>query len=144
MNADSKSTRRWLFRETLLLQLKLLLGAARDLALTPVSLVAAAFDFLRAKDNPPRWFPLVLRLGEQSDHWIDLWRAGRAADATQRENVDALLMRIEGVVRDPKEGARHARVLKRWAERSVRKARQRMAQTESDATGQEMPEQPRD
>lgn len=126
-NPPPKSPRRWLIREVLLLQVKLLLGAARDLALTPITLVAAAIDFVRAKQHAPHWFPLVLRLGEHSDHWIDLWRAGHAEDAPQRENVDALLARIEGVVRDPSEGARRARVLKRWAERQMARARQRMA-----------------
>ena len=135
MDADHKSIRRRLVRDVLLVQVKLLLGAARDLALTPVSLVAAAVDFVRAGHEPPRWLPLVLRLGEHSDQWIDLWAAGRHADEPPRENVDALLSRIENVVRDPKEGTRRARVLKRWAERQVSRARQRMAATGS-GTGQ--------
>ncbi len=42
-----------------------------------------------------------------------------------RENVDTLLARVEEVVRDPQTGARRARVLKRWAERQMARARQR-------------------
>ena len=42
-----------------------------------------------------------------------------------RESVDALLFRVEEVVRDPQTGARRARVLRRWAERQIARARQR-------------------
>ena len=121
-------TRKALIKDVVLLQFKLLLGAARDLALTPISLAAAAIDFVRAGHEPPRWLPWVLRLGERSDHWIDLWAAGRHPGEAPRENVDALLARVEEVVRDPQSGARRARILKRWAERQVARARQRMAQ----------------
>jgi hypothetical protein len=68
----------------------------------------------------------VLRLGEQSERWIDTWSAGRQDEEPQRGNVDALLASVEEVVRDPKVGAHRARVLKRWAERQVARARQRI------------------
>jgi hypothetical protein len=68
----------------------------------------------------------MLRLGERSDEWIDLWAAARNAKAPRRENVDALLARVEEVVNDPQTGARRARVLKRWAERQMRRARERI------------------
>jgi hypothetical protein len=124
-NANTGALRRRLVKDVVLLQFKLLLGAARDLALTPVTLVAAAIDFAFAHRQPPRWFPLILRLGERSDHWIDLWSAARAADEAPRENVEALLARVEEVVRDPATGARRARILKRWAERQLARARAR-------------------
>ncbi|MEO5558694.1 MAG: hypothetical protein ABIR10_03335, partial [Dokdonella sp.] len=50
------------------------------------------------------------------------------AQAGQRENVDALLARVEEVVRNPQTGARKARVLKRWAERQVSRARKQAAE----------------
>jgi hypothetical protein len=110
-----------------MLQLKLLLAALRDQALRPHALAAALLDLVLLKAQPPRFFRKVLRLGHWSDGWIDLWAGGEDGDAPRRENVDALLARVEEVVRDPHTGARRARVLKRWAERQLARARQRAA-----------------
>jgi hypothetical protein len=122
MNPEPATTRRTLIKDVLLLQVKLLLDALRDLALSPLTLAAAAIDCILAGRQAPRYFYAVLRLGERSEHWIDLWSAARGAKSTDRENVDLLLARVEEVVRDPKVGARQARVLKRWAERQARRA----------------------
>ena len=132
-NPDAASARKTLVRNVLLLQLKLLLDALRDLALSPLTLAAAAVDFVLAGHQPPRYFRGVLKLGERSEEWIDLWSAARDPGAPERANVDALLVRVEEIVSDPKVGARRARVLKRWAERQVTRARQRIA---SDASTQ--------
>ena len=126
MNPDASHTPHSLVRAVLLLQLKLLLGALRDLVLSPLTLAAAALDFVLSGHQSPRWFRFVLRLGERSDEWIDLWSGAHDAPSPQRENVDALLARVEEVVRDPQTGARRARVLKRWAERQVSRARRRI------------------
>lgn len=118
-----------LVRAVARLQLKLLLDALRDIALSPLTLGAAAIDLVRIRRHPPRLFDAVLRLGERTDHWIDLWSGTARAGADRRENVDALLERVEEIVRDPHVGARRARVLRRWAERQVARARQRAAIT---------------
>ncbi|HMM66694.1 MAG TPA: hypothetical protein PKC03_07100 [Dokdonella sp.] len=144
MNPDTAPTRSSLARDVLLLQFKLLLDALRDLALSPLTLAAAALDFLLAGRQPPRYFHAVLKLGERSDEWIDLWAAARGARATDRENVDAMLARIEEVISDPKTGARRARVLKRWAERQMSRARKRseLPGPPADAAdGTEMPDE---
>jgi hypothetical protein len=128
MQPDLKATRRSLIRDVLLLQLKLLLGAGRDLVLIPIALVAALFDLIRLKEHEPTYFRQVLTLGERSDRWIDVWYANHDQQAEPRENVDALLVRVEQVVRNREEGARQARVLKRWAERQIARARQRVTE----------------
>lgn len=125
MNPEKKRTAGALVRAVVLLQLKLLLNAARDIVLIPLALIAAAADLALLKTDEPRFFRAVLRLGERSDRWIDVWSGGRESHEDPRENVDALLARVEDVVRDPQSGARRARVLKRWAERQVMRARQR-------------------
>jgi hypothetical protein len=125
MDNDLKATRKALIRDVLLLQVKLLLGAARDLALTPVTLTAALLDLIRSRHEEPRYFHQVLRFGERTDEWIDVWSAGRRDAAPPRGNVDAVLASVEQIVRDPKVGAYRARVLKRWAERQVSRARAR-------------------
>lgn len=127
MNDDHKRTATALIKAVALLQLKVLLGAARDLVLGPVALVAALADLILLQRQEPRLFRAVLRFGERSDAWIDVWSAGRYPGESPRENVEALLERVEEVVRDPQTGARRARVLKRWAERQITRARQRAA-----------------
>lgn len=119
-------------RTVALLQVKLLLNAARDLVLIPLALAAALADLALLRSDQPRFLRAVLRLGEMSDRWIDVWSGGRDAHEDPRENVDTLLARVEDVVRDPQSGARRARVLKRWAERQVTRARQRASRSAAD------------
>jgi hypothetical protein len=125
MNSGNKETAGRLIKEVVLLQLKVLIGAARDLVFGPLAIVAALVDLLFLRQNEPRYFNAVLRLGERSDRWIDVWSGGRDVESPKRENVDALIARVEEVVRDPQTGARRARVLKRWAERQMARARER-------------------
>lgn len=128
MNTEPKRPAWPLIKAVALLQLKLLVGAARDLVLSPITLAAAALDLLFLKSHEPRFFRATLRMGEHTEDWIDLWSHGRGADAPPRENFEALLARVEEVVRDPQTGARRARVLKRWAERQAVRAKQRAAE----------------
>jgi hypothetical protein len=124
-DSEQKRSASALIKSVAILQLKLLLDAARDLALAPTAIAAALLDLLLIKHQAPRFFRNVLRIGEHSDRWIDVWSGGRDADEPHRENVDALISRVEEIVRDPEIGARRARVLRRWAERQVSRARQR-------------------
>lgn len=127
MNSEHSRSAIALIKSVAVLQLKVLLGAARDLAISPLAWAAALGDLVLLKSQEPRFFRSVLRYGEHSDKWIDVWSGGRDADAPQRENVDALITRVEEVIRDPQVGARQARVLKRWAERQLSRAKQRAA-----------------
>jgi hypothetical protein len=124
-DSEQKRSATALIKSVAILQLKLLLDAARDLALAPTAIAAALLDLVLIKHQEPRFFRNVLRIGEHSDRWIDVWSGGRDAEEPHRENVDALIARVEEVVRDPEIGARRARVLRRWAERQVSRARQR-------------------
>jgi hypothetical protein len=127
MNTGSTNGAGPLLRAVATLQFKLLLDTLRDLALSPLALVAALVDLSLLKRQSPRYFRAVLRLGARSDRWIDVWSGGEEEHVPSRESVDALLSRVEEVVRDPQTGARRARVLKRWAERQIARARQRAA-----------------
>jgi hypothetical protein len=131
MQAEHKQTAVALIKSVAILQIKVLLGAGRDLVLGPTAIVAALVDLAMMKEHPPRFFRSVLRFGETSDRWIDVWSHGRDPGEEKHENVDMLLARVEEVVRDPQTGARRARVLKRWAERQVTRARQRAAMQRS-------------
>lgn len=127
MNPKRAKTSRTLLRDVLVLQVKLLLEALRDVVLSPLTLGAAALDLVLARRQAPRYFHQVLRAGERSDQWIDLWSAGRETNPVQSAPVDRLLEQVEEMVNDPQAGARRARVLRRWAERQVRRAGRRIA-----------------
>ena len=126
MKPESKRKAGQLIRAVAMLQLKLLIGAGRDLLLSPITLAAAFIDLVRIKNHEPQFFRSTLKVGERTEEWIDLWSHARDDDEP-RENVDKLLARVEEVVRDPQTGARRARVLKRWAERQIARAKKRAA-----------------
>ncbi len=129
MSTNATPDTRGLTRKILILQLKLLIEAARDLALSPLTLAAGLLDLALANRQTPRYFEQISRFGQRSDEWIDLWAAGRPGQEVQAGSVDALLASVEQVVSDPQSGARKARVLKRWAERQLHRARRRVEQT---------------
>ena len=127
METEHKQGAVALIKAVAILQLKVLLGAARDLAVGPTAIAAALADLVLLKQQKPRFFAMVLRFGELSDRYIDVWSGARDPDEDPRENVDALIRRVETVVRDPEVGARQARVLRRWAERQAARAKRRAA-----------------
>lgn len=113
-----------LARDVIGFQLKLLLDTARDLITSPIALVAAALDFLLMRQQSPRYFRGVLRVGKRSEEWIDLW-ASAYEDRAQPETVDAVINSVEALLRDPRSGARKAKVLRRWAERELARRKRR-------------------
>jgi hypothetical protein len=127
MDTETKRQAGPLIRAVIVLQLKLALSALRDLVLIPLALAAALADIIQLKTHVPRYFRQILKAGEHSDRWIDVWYSAHDSEQEPRSNVDALLSSVEEVVRDPQTGARRARVLKRWAERQMARARQRAA-----------------
>jgi hypothetical protein len=127
MDKEQKHTATHLIKAVVILQLKVLLGAARDLAVGPAAIAAALADLVLLNQHKPRFFAMILKFGEQSDRYIDVWSGARDPEEDPRENVDALIARVETVVRDPEVGARQARVLRRWAERQAARAKRRAA-----------------
>ncbi|MEZ5461231.1 hypothetical protein [Dokdonella sp.] len=141
MNQDAESPNRSIVRNVIVLQFKLLLDALRDLALSPLSIAAAVLDLLLSKQQSPRYFKRVLKIGLHSEEWIDLWSAAREDGPVRQENVDTLLARVEEIVSDPSVGARRARVLRRWAERQLARARRQVEIDEArarDASSKEL------
>ena len=143
MDTEHKQTATHLIKAVVFLQLKVLLGAARDLAIGPAAIAAALADLVLLKQQKPHFFAMVLKFGERSDRYIDVWSGARDPDEDPRENVDALIARVETVVRDPEVGARHARVLRRWAERQATRAKRRAsAELSARISGPKAPPKP--
>lgn len=121
-----------LLRDLMRLQLKLALDALRDLVLSPVALAAAAIDALRGRRDRDALFYRLLRLGQRSEAWIDLWGAAREPGQPHPASVDDLLGHVEAVLRDPRTGPRRARAMQRWLERERRR---RLAPPAGDRDG---------
>jgi hypothetical protein len=113
-----------LLADVLRFQVKLLVDAARDLVLVPITLAAATLDLLLSRSRPPRFFYAVLHWGERSERLIDLWSALYARMGPAPQHVDQVMDQIEAAIRDPEQGKRRARVLKRWLERRLRRQTQ--------------------
>ncbi|MBT8447168.1 MAG: hypothetical protein KJO38_08475 [Gammaproteobacteria bacterium] len=105
-----------MFRDLLVFQGKLFLDGLRDIALSPASLVLALVDVLSGDRSGNRFYKL-LSLGKRSDHWINLFGAADDADesgasppadreqdptssADRAANVDDVVQRLEGLVRE--------------------------------------------
>ena len=63
----------------------------------------------------PRWFHAVLRFGERCEHWIALWRIATPGSDAPRSEVDAVMHRVETLIRNPRTGPDKLRELRRWA-----------------------------
>ena len=106
---------RWrLVRDVVVFQIKLGMEAILDLTLIPVSLAAAAIDFLLGNWRRPRWFHAVLRFGERCERRIDLWGVKADGNAADLE-INAVMRSIETLVRQPGSGPQKVRELRRWA-----------------------------
>ncbi len=116
MTDNSNRGSRWqLVRDVVVFQIKLGMEAVLDLTLIPVSLAAAGLDLVLGNWRRPRWFHAVLRFGERCEHRINLWGvAAPGTDAPQTE-VDAVMLSIENLIRNPRTGPDKLRELRRWA-----------------------------
>lgn len=112
---------RSLLRDVAHFQLKLWIEATRDLVLIPATLIAALLDLLLSKQQKPRFFQGLIDIGRRSDEWIDPW--AKVGPEAKPAKADAVLVQVENLLRDPGSGSRRARVLLRWAERSLKRQR---------------------
>ena len=100
---------RWtLIRDTAVLQFKLIVDGLRDFLLVPLSLIAAIASLATSKDGVPGpHFYRLLRVGKQSEVWINLFGAYQHApeDITHNDrfadmNIDELVVKVESFVVD--------------------------------------------
>lgn len=98
-----------LIRDVVVFQVKLLVDGFRDLLLVPVSIGAGVLSLLHPGNKPGRQFYELLRLGKQSEQWINLFAAAEvrpgepgAAEETRRPpaDIDDLVSRVEAFIVD--------------------------------------------
>ena len=99
-------SKRVLIRDLLILQLKLVIDAVKDVLLIKVALFAVIFDIVFGRAGRPLLFYNVLRMGERFDLWLNLYGAADAAEGqddglfgASRAGSNSLLGRLEQVVR---------------------------------------------
>jgi hypothetical protein len=112
-------------REVIVFQFKLVLDALRDVVISPLSLGAAALDFLFPAADGSRWFHRVLALGRRSEELIGLWRvAGHDQAAT--DDIDAGLRKLEDWLRSgqaPRQAKDQLRSISDRINQTLREAR---------------------
>lgn len=99
-----------LAREAAVLQLKLVADGARDALLIPISLVAAIIGLIRGGREPDREFREVLKIGRQTELWINLFGYHRPYSRSHPAgSMDTLIDRVEEVLREQYEKGRATR-----------------------------------
>ena len=81
----------------LVFQLKLGIDALRDVALMPISLVAAVVDLAKGGDQPKSFYEVV-RLGRRSERWINLFGAVEPPEEGELPSLDSLVGEVERLV----------------------------------------------
>jgi len=93
---------RWrLALDVLLFQGKLALDALRDLILSPISVLLAIYGAIANPEEPGKYFYQVMKWGRRSDHFIDLFSAGRDPDEHETyATLDDIVGAVETVIVD--------------------------------------------
>ncbi|MCF6288696.1 MAG: hypothetical protein L3J53_05595 [Proteobacteria bacterium] len=75
-----QSSRAEVIRDTIVLQLKLIVDGLRDLALMPLVLIASLLGLIKHKDNPGRYLYRLLSYGKATEKWIGLFNGAKKDD----------------------------------------------------------------
>lgn len=138
--AEGKRDDRWRFwRDVLVFQLKMFVGNLRDLALMPVSLVAALIDVVSKGDREGSLFYRVLRWGAHSEQVLDVYSPIKHELDDLRVNpnytVDGVVARLEAVlVRECEKGGTAASV-KAAMDRAIDQLHRETGEHRERATG---------
>ena len=99
MDTANRNPRIELIRETVVLQVKLLVDGLRDAILIPISLVAALVGLLRGGPDCNREFRRVIKLGRRSERWINLFGHQRPLSSKPvTGSMDSILDQVENTV----------------------------------------------
>lgn len=100
---NSENTRWPMLRDGFIFQLKLGLDAARDLMLSPVSIVFILIDVIKGHSHEQSYFHRLMSFGYKTDNWINLfgtYSSRQQESNPQNHNVDKLIAQIESVLKD--------------------------------------------
>lgn len=102
----TESGSRWvLIRDIFAFQFKLVVDGLRDFLLVPASMVAGIISLIRGNPGQDNEFYELMRLGQRSEHWINLFAAARPLDSSRAPGIrlpdgdlDQALSRVERYV----------------------------------------------
>ena len=137
MNDPTRSPREQLFRDALVLQLKLIADGLRDALLIPVSLVVALVGLLRGGPDCDTEFRRVIDLGRRSERWINLFghEEPLLADSPVG-SIDRVLDEVEAVVVEQRLKGKSAAEIRAAIRAAVRgKLAGRPVQNADDSSG---------
>jgi len=96
---ESKHSRTEVVRDTLVLQVKLIVDGLRDLFLMPIVLFASIAGLIFHKNNPGRYTYRVLSYGKMTEKWIGLFEEAQkdTMDPIELDNksLDELLQKTQ-------------------------------------------------
>ncbi len=96
---EDLNSRTEVVRDTIVLQLKLIVDGLRDLALMPLCFFAAIFGLIKHKERPGRYMYRILSYGKMSEKWIGLFDDARkdqmAPIKYEGKNFDDLIIKTQ-------------------------------------------------
>ncbi len=96
---EDLNSRSELVRDTIVLQLKLIVDGLRDLALMPLCFFAALFGLIAHREKPGRYMYRILSYGKLSEKWIGLFddasKDKMAPIQWEGKNFDDLIVRTQ-------------------------------------------------
>ncbi len=96
---ENLNSRTEVVRDTIVLQLKLIVDGLRDLALMPLCFFAAIFGLIKHKERPGRYVYRILSYGKLSEKWIGLFddasKDQMAPIKYEGKNFDDLLVKTQ-------------------------------------------------
>ena len=98
--ADNTSRSALVFR-IILFQFKLFADGVRDILLSPLSIIAGILGLLSSNSDPHACFNRLLKMGHQSDRWINLFdHYSSGSTGSKPATMDDLAEKLETVLRD--------------------------------------------
>ena len=106
-DSESEPDRWTLIRDIAVLQVKLVVDGFRDLLLVPISIIAGVVSLVKGGERPAPHFYDLLRIGKQSENWINLFGAADHAhghtpydDGFPGQDIDSVVRKVEAFVVD--------------------------------------------
>jgi hypothetical protein len=147
MEESTSKNERWpLIRQAIVFQFKLGLDALRDILMSPVSIILVVIDTAMANQHQQSYFLGLMRIGKQSDHWINLFGDSLSKDETSsneeivNNNVDYWFSRIEAVIKEQQVNGKISQSSREKLQQYFRKVSQSLDKTEGKDSNKNQPD----
>ena len=118
-------------RKLLIFQIKLYIDAARDLLMSPLSIVVFIIDAVQGNQGENSLFDSLLQFGRRTEKAINLFNQHDVNDDNYR-GIDSILMQVEEAVRKEYTDGSVSSNAKETIEKSLDKLRTKVSQSQQD------------